>query len=84
MEKFFRAAMVGFFLSVASLIGIGWKAYGHINDMGKNIKAEVKREMVEIRNRDMEWIQSRFNSLEMLYAGKVISKQKQFQDAPEE
>lgn len=80
MEKIIRALLVGFIVSVATMISLGWKAYGEINDMGKIIKAEVKKEMMEVRGNDMEWIQSRFNSLEMLYAGKVISHQKQFSE----
>lgn len=79
IEKIVRAVMVGFFLSIASLIGLGWKAYGKMDEMRSSVKKEIKQEMIEIRNRDMDWIQSRFNSLEYMYSGRVVSPQKKFE-----
>jgi hypothetical protein len=75
MEKYIRAVIVGFFLSCSALIGLGWRAYAKIDNIRAEVKSEIKKEMVEIRNRDMEHIQNRFNTLETLIAGKVISKQ---------
>jgi len=74
MEKIIRALMVGFVLSVGALITLGYNASAEMNDMGKKIKAEVKAEMVEIRNRDMEYLNHRFNLVETVMTGKVINK----------
>lgn len=78
MEKLVRAIMVGFVVSVATLIGLGWQAYGKMDEMRASVKSEIKKEMVEIRNRDMEWIQSRFNTIELMSVGKIVSPQKDF------
>ena len=78
IEKIVRALIVGIVLACGTLIGFGWKAYAEMNSMGKAIKEEIKKEMMEVRRLDMEHIQGRFNTLEVLIAGKVISPQKQF------
>lgn len=75
MEKIIRTLIVGVVLAAASLIGFGWKAYGKFDTMGKEIKKEVKEEMLEVRNRDMDYLEKRFNTVEKLMVGKVITQE---------
>lgn len=72
MEKLLRVLIVGLFSAVVTLVGFGWKAYGTMDDMGKEIKKEVKAEMLEIRNRDMEYVRDRFDTVEKLMVGRVV------------
>ena len=46
-----------------------------MNAMGREIKREVKSEMLEIRNRDMEYVRDRFDMVEKLMVGKVMFRQ---------
>lgn len=75
LEKLVRAVLVGLVVAVATLIGLGWRAYGTMNAMGREIKREVKSEMLEIRNRDMEYVRDRFDMVEKLMVGKVMFRQ---------
>jgi hypothetical protein len=75
MEKLIRSIMVGFVLSVTTLIGVGWRAYGKMDEMRSSVKSEVKKEMIDIRNRDMEHLNNRFNTIEILIAGKVVTRE---------
>jgi hypothetical protein len=63
------------FLSVTTLIGVGWRAYGKMDEMRSSVKSEVKKEMIDIRNRDMEHLNNRFNTIEILIAGKVVTRE---------
>lgn len=74
LDKLVRAVLVGLVVAVATLIGYGWKAYATMNAMGKEIKKEVKAEMLEIRNRDMEYIRDRFDTVERLMSGRVVTR----------
>jgi tRNA 2-selenouridine synthase SelU len=74
MDKIVRALLIGLVLASATLISLGWTAYGEINAVGKTVKKEVKEEMMEIRNNDMQWIDKRFNTIEKLMVGKVVTE----------
>jgi hypothetical protein len=74
IDKFVRSIVVGLVVASATLVGFGWKAYSRVSEMGKEIKAEVKAEMVEIRNRDMEYIGARFDLVEKIVAGRVVNE----------
>ena len=84
MDKFFRNIIITLALGIiaiaGSLISAGWNANGAINDMGKKLRDEVKKEMMEVRRNDMEHIQNRFNTIEILMTGKIVSKQKNFEE----
>jgi hypothetical protein len=73
MDKFFRSLLVGLVVASATLVGFGWNAYSKINNMGKDIKKEIKQEMMDVRNSDMVWIDKRFDTVEKLMVGKVIT-----------
>lgn len=74
IEKIVRGLIIGIIVAVATLIGFGWKAYGEINAMNKATKKEVKEELMEIRDRDMGYMRDRFDTIEKLMVGKVITK----------
>jgi hypothetical protein len=74
MEKLIRTLMIGFVLATGTLISLGWKAYAEINSIRKEVKQEIKEEMIEVRNRDMEYLNNRFNTIEILVSGRIVTR----------
>jgi hypothetical protein len=52
--------------TVAFLIGIGWAAFLSVNAVVKAEGREIREEVKQIRNIDMEHLNKRFDRLEML------------------
>lgn len=74
MDKLIRALLVGLVVAAGTLISLGWNAYSKMDTMGKDMKKEVKQEMMEVRNNDMQWIDKRFNTIEQLMVGKIVTQ----------
>lgn len=73
MGMMVKAAIATLFLAAVSLVTLGWNVYARFDGMKKDIKFEVRTEMIEIRNRDVKWMQGRFNTLEKITVGKVVT-----------
>jgi hypothetical protein len=73
-DKLIRNLLLTVVVASFSLVGYGWKLYAKVDEKTKSIKEEIKAEMVEIRNRDMEYINQRMNGLEIITAGRIVNQ----------
>lgn len=62
-------------LSVAAfIVGLGWGAYAAVSAIAKAEAESVRDQIKEIRSNDMEHLNRRFDTIEILMVGKVITK----------